>query len=197
MLEGSTRDSRGWWTGSGKEKTGPGLECPDLMRSGGELMLGGGGGCNQRGRACLGVERRLWWTQWAHGWRFDEGEVAAWPEHRVCGNSHGMIRKYGLMCCRQCFRNNAKEIGFIKPLVLCFYVSSSVDLCTQTQETSTCSKTGSKAKFENPGRQEASEERGNGVLNAGLMLFPPTLKSRADTLLRWPFSPGARKQHPK
>ncbi|KAH0459024.1 hypothetical protein IEQ34_011838 [Dendrobium chrysotoxum] len=33
---------------------------------------------------------------------------------RVCGNSHGLIRKYGLMCCRQCFRNNAKEIGFIK-----------------------------------------------------------------------------------
>ncbi|KVI08100.1 Ribosomal protein S14 [Cynara cardunculus var. scolymus] len=29
-------------------------------------------------------------------------------------NSHGLIRKYGLMCCRQCFHNNAKEIGFIK-----------------------------------------------------------------------------------
>ncbi|GJU03430.1 40S ribosomal protein S29 [Tanacetum coccineum] len=33
---------------------------------------------------------------------------------RVCGNSHGIIRKYGLMCCRQCFHSNAKEIGFIK-----------------------------------------------------------------------------------
>ncbi|XP_068656142.1 small ribosomal subunit protein uS14z/uS14y/uS14x-like [Aristolochia californica] len=33
---------------------------------------------------------------------------------RVCGNGHGLIRKYGLMCCRQCFRSNAKEIGFIK-----------------------------------------------------------------------------------
>ncbi|CAI9267606.1 unnamed protein product [Lactuca saligna] len=33
---------------------------------------------------------------------------------RVCGNSHGLIRKYGLMCCRQCFHSNAKEIGFIK-----------------------------------------------------------------------------------
>ncbi|CAL5377480.1 unnamed protein product [Camellia sinensis] len=32
---------------------------------------------------------------------------------RVCGNPHGLIRKYGLMCCRQCFRSNAKEIGFI------------------------------------------------------------------------------------
>ncbi|KAF8023051.1 hypothetical protein BT93_F0517 [Corymbia citriodora subsp. variegata] len=33
---------------------------------------------------------------------------------RVCGNPHGLIRKYGLMCCRQCFHSNAKEIGFIK-----------------------------------------------------------------------------------
>ncbi|KAL3830046.1 hypothetical protein ACJIZ3_018848 [Penstemon smallii] len=33
---------------------------------------------------------------------------------RVCGNPHGIIRKYALMCCRQCFRSNAKEIGFIK-----------------------------------------------------------------------------------
>ncbi|KAM0937766.1 40S ribosomal protein S29 [Dioscorea cayenensis subsp. rotundata] len=33
---------------------------------------------------------------------------------RVCGNSHGLIRKYGLMCCRQCFHSNAKAIGFIK-----------------------------------------------------------------------------------
>ncbi|KAH9804680.1 40S ribosomal protein S29 [Citrus sinensis] len=33
---------------------------------------------------------------------------------RVCGNPHAIIRKYGLMCCRQCFRSNAKEIGFVK-----------------------------------------------------------------------------------
>ncbi|GAB2292138.1 40S ribosomal protein S29 [Dionaea muscipula] len=37
---------------------------------------------------------------------------------RVCGNPHGLIRKYGLMCCRQCFRSNAKEIGFIKVALL-------------------------------------------------------------------------------
>ena len=36
---------------------------------------------------------------------------------RVCGNSHGLIRKYGLMCCRQCFHSNAKEIGFIKVII--------------------------------------------------------------------------------
>ncbi|KAL6893987.1 hypothetical protein ACP4OV_008085 [Aristida adscensionis] len=37
---------------------------------------------------------------------------------RVCANPHGLIRKYGLMCCRQCFRSNAKDIGFIKELPL-------------------------------------------------------------------------------
>jgi len=42
---------------------------------------------------------------------------------RVCGNSHGMIRKYGLNTCRQCFRIYSKDIGFVKvsPLTfLCF-----------------------------------------------------------------------------
>ncbi|XP_012837721.1 PREDICTED: 40S ribosomal protein S29-like [Erythranthe guttata] len=44
---------------------------------------------------------------------------------RVCGIPHGLIRKYGLMCCRQCFRSNSKEIGFIKvfspPLQFSFF----------------------------------------------------------------------------
>ncbi|KAI6701456.1 hypothetical protein NL676_015780 [Syzygium grande] len=44
----------------------------------------------------------------------DHGHAVAGPQTRVCGNPHGLIRKYGLMCCRQCFRSNAKEIGFIK-----------------------------------------------------------------------------------
>uniref|UniRef100_A0A0E0MMU2 40S ribosomal protein S29 n=1 Tax=Oryza punctata TaxID=4537 RepID=A0A0E0MMU2_ORYPU len=43
---------------------------------------------------------------------------------RVCGNPHGLIRKYGLMCCRQCFRSNAKDIGFIKTKVV--YVSDAI-----------------------------------------------------------------------
>ncbi|CAL9118114.1 unnamed protein product [Musa textilis] len=47
---------------------------------------------------------------------------------QVCGNPHGLIRKYGLMCCRQCFHSNAKEIGFIKlhpPGTVCATDSSS------------------------------------------------------------------------
>eukprot|EP00898_Chlorokybus_atmophyticus_P002814 jgi/Chlat1/3533/Chrsp23S08822 len=35
---------------------------------------------------------------------------------RVCGNPHGLIRKYGINVCRQCFRMYAKDIGFVKTL---------------------------------------------------------------------------------
>ncbi|CAN7099705.1 unnamed protein product, partial [Brassica rapa subsp. narinosa] len=45
---------------------------------------------------------------------------------RVCGNSHGLIRKYGLNCCRQCFRSNAKEIGFIKVINLIIFIISTI-----------------------------------------------------------------------
>ncbi|KAI3868533.1 hypothetical protein MKX03_035706 [Papaver bracteatum] len=42
-------------------------------------------------------------------------EIASlWNQDRVCGNHHAIIRKYGLMCYRQSFLSNAKEIGFIK-----------------------------------------------------------------------------------
>ncbi|KAL9939358.1 hypothetical protein V8E36_002171 [Tilletia maclaganii] len=33
---------------------------------------------------------------------------------RVCGNQGGIIRKYGLDICRQCFREKADSIGFAK-----------------------------------------------------------------------------------
>ncbi|GMH33702.1 hypothetical protein BSKO_01536 [Bryopsis sp. KO-2023] len=33
---------------------------------------------------------------------------------RVCGNRWGLINKYGLQICRQCFRERAKDIGFVK-----------------------------------------------------------------------------------
>ena len=31
---------------------------------------------------------------------------------RVCRNTHGLIRKYGLNICRKCFRERANLIGF-------------------------------------------------------------------------------------
>ncbi|XP_044753778.1 40S ribosomal protein S29 [Coccinella septempunctata] len=33
---------------------------------------------------------------------------------RACSNRHGLIRKYGLNLCRQCFREYANYIGFKK-----------------------------------------------------------------------------------
>lgn len=33
---------------------------------------------------------------------------------RACANKHGLIRKYGLNICRQCFREYAADIGFKK-----------------------------------------------------------------------------------
>jgi small subunit ribosomal protein S29e len=36
---------------------------------------------------------------------------------RVCTHKAGLIRKYGLNICRQCFREKSQDIGFIK---VCF-----------------------------------------------------------------------------
>jgi ribosomal protein S14 len=58
-----------------------------------------------------------------------EGEYVHVSGHcsRVCGNSHGMIRKYGLNTCRQCFRIYSKDIGFVKvsPLTCLSFLSRS------------------------------------------------------------------------
>jgi len=35
-------------------------------------------------------------------------------ECRICGKRRGLIRKYGLFYCRQCFREVAKSLGFKK-----------------------------------------------------------------------------------
>lgn len=33
---------------------------------------------------------------------------------RICSNQGGLIRKYGMNICRQCFRQYANDIGFVK-----------------------------------------------------------------------------------
>ncbi|EIN13220.1 ribosomal protein S14 [Punctularia strigosozonata HHB-11173 SS5] len=33
---------------------------------------------------------------------------------RLCAHQAGLIRKYGLDLCRQCFREKADQIGFVK-----------------------------------------------------------------------------------
>ncbi|KAB0388121.1 hypothetical protein FD755_003077 [Muntiacus reevesi] len=47
---------------------------------------------------------------WSHPRKFCQTSRSC----RVCSNWHGLIRKYGLNMCRQCFRQYAKDIGFIK-----------------------------------------------------------------------------------
>ncbi|KAK1259835.1 40S ribosomal protein S29 [Acorus gramineus] len=32
----------------------------------------------------------------------------------MSGNSHGLGKKYGPLCCRWCFRSNVKKIGLMK-----------------------------------------------------------------------------------
>uniref|UniRef100_F7EPG6 Small ribosomal subunit protein uS14 n=1 Tax=Monodelphis domestica TaxID=13616 RepID=F7EPG6_MONDO len=47
---------------------------------------------------------------WSHPHKFGQGSQSC----SVCSNGHGLIRKYGLNMCHQCFRQHAKDIGFIK-----------------------------------------------------------------------------------
>ncbi|XP_041044055.1 40S ribosomal protein S29-like [Carcharodon carcharias] len=47
---------------------------------------------------------------WSHPRKFSQVSRSC----RVCANRHGLIRKYGLNICHQCFRQYAKYIGFVK-----------------------------------------------------------------------------------
>ncbi|XP_040192922.1 40S ribosomal protein S29-like [Rana temporaria] len=47
---------------------------------------------------------------WSRPRKFGQGSHSC----RVRSNRHGLIRKYGLNMCRQCFRQYAKDIGFVK-----------------------------------------------------------------------------------
>ena len=37
-----------------------------------------------------------------------------WFDSRLCAHQAGLIRKYGLDLCRQCFREKSAAIGFVK-----------------------------------------------------------------------------------
>ncbi|KAM5320942.1 small ribosomal subunit protein uS14-like [Glossophaga mutica] len=48
---------------------------------------------------------------WSYPRKFCQGSCSC----RVCSNQHCLIRKYGLInMCGQCFRQYAKDVGFIK-----------------------------------------------------------------------------------
>ena len=46
-------------------------------------------------------------------------------DSRVCNHTAGLIRKYGLNICRQCFREKAADIGFVK---VCKHHRNSTDM---------------------------------------------------------------------
>jgi len=52
-------------------------------------------------------------VQFAHHWRTHPRTYGKDSRYcRVCRNTHGLIRKYGLMMCRKCFRERYTLIGF-------------------------------------------------------------------------------------
>ncbi|GKT84980.1 40S ribosomal protein S29 [Colletotrichum tofieldiae] len=59
----------------------------------------------------------LWWKETELGdWETAGDEVLTFfpLPSRVCKHTAGLIRKYDLNLCRQCFREKAKDIGFNK-----------------------------------------------------------------------------------
>ncbi|EFR01845.1 30S ribosomal protein S14p/S29e [Nannizzia gypsea CBS 118893] len=56
-----------------------------------------------------GKGSRQWYAPTTHASREQGAEY-----NRACAHQAGIIRKYGLMICRQCFREKSKDIGFIK-----------------------------------------------------------------------------------
>ncbi|EGI68302.1 40S ribosomal protein S29 [Acromyrmex echinatior] len=53
--------------------------------------------------------QNIWYS---HPRKYGQGSRSC----RACANRHGLIRKYGLNICRQCFREYAADIGFKKNL---------------------------------------------------------------------------------
>jgi small subunit ribosomal protein S29e len=49
-----------------------------------------------------------WLYIFFHKYKWDTRFICS----RVCKNTHGIIRKYGLNMCRRCFREYADDIGF-------------------------------------------------------------------------------------
>ncbi|XP_038607855.1 40S ribosomal protein S29-like [Tachyglossus aculeatus] len=47
---------------------------------------------------------------WSHPRKFSQGSRSCC----ICSNRHSLIRKYSFNMCRQCFRQYAKDIGFIR-----------------------------------------------------------------------------------
>ena len=65
--------------------------------------------------------------QWTHHLCYLGGsELLHIFRSRVCSNQWGLIRKYGLNVCRQCFREYAKDIGFTKVCICLNHLAASL-----------------------------------------------------------------------
>lgn len=53
-------------------------------------------------------------------------------DSRVCAHKAGLIRKYGLNICRQCFREKSTDIGFVKVQIGSIPSLQSSSICTDT-----------------------------------------------------------------
>ncbi len=56
-------------------------------------------------------------SRWSDSMKLEMDEKFKGKGRRVCrncGNSRGLIRKYGLQVCRRCFREMAEALGFRK-----------------------------------------------------------------------------------
>jgi len=68
---------------------------------------------NSRPRT-YGKGARAWFVLRLWGnWEWENNLLIVWNS-RVCTHKAGLIRKYGLNICRQCFREKASDIGFVK-----------------------------------------------------------------------------------
>jgi len=65
-----------------------------------------------------GHKRGRWgsFVLWAYGLQLENSLLilASFPNSRACKHQAGLVRKYGLNLCRQCFREKALDIGFTK-----------------------------------------------------------------------------------
>ncbi|KAJ5905165.1 uncharacterized protein N7473_002081 [Penicillium subrubescens] len=55
-------------------------------------------------------------------------------ECRVCSHRAGLIRKYGMNICRQCFREKSTDIGFNKVRAFIFYLCRLEEQRTSTRD---------------------------------------------------------------
>lgn len=64
---------------------------------------------------CAGIEwrRSTWWNKQSYG-QLRNKQLTSVFHSRVCTHKAGLVRKYGLNICRQCFREKAQDIGFTK-----------------------------------------------------------------------------------